>query len=76
MLITGLPFRSAALRSDAAQDEGLTRARPVAPVVPLAHILVSTGRFTTPAQIATLITFLASDRAARSTGASYLIGGA
>ena len=44
-------------------------------MVPLAHILVAAGRFTTPAEIATLITFLACDRAARSTGASYLIGG-
>jgi hypothetical protein len=46
MLISGLPLRSAALRSDAAQDEGLTRARPVAPVVSLARILVTNDRVT------------------------------
>ena len=35
----------------------------------------ATGRFTTPQEVATLITFLASDRAANITGANYLIDG-
>ena len=35
----------------------------------------ATGRFTTPEEVATLITFLASDRAANITGANYLIDG-
>lgn len=35
----------------------------------------ATGRFTTPAEVATLITFLASDRAGNITGANYLIDG-
>jgi NAD(P)-dependent dehydrogenase (short-subunit alcohol dehydrogenase family) len=34
---------------------------------------VATGRLTTPEEVATLITFLASDRAANITGANYLI---
>jgi NAD(P)-dependent dehydrogenase (short-subunit alcohol dehydrogenase family) len=35
----------------------------------------ATGRFTTPEEVATLITFLASDRAANITGVNYLIDG-
>jgi NAD(P)-dependent dehydrogenase (short-subunit alcohol dehydrogenase family) len=35
----------------------------------------ATGRFTTPEEVATLITFLSSDRAANITGANYLIDG-
>jgi NAD(P)-dependent dehydrogenase (short-subunit alcohol dehydrogenase family) len=35
----------------------------------------ATGRFTTPEEVATLITFLASDRAGNITGANYLIDG-
>jgi NAD(P)-dependent dehydrogenase (short-subunit alcohol dehydrogenase family) len=35
----------------------------------------ATGRFTTPEEVATLITFLASNRAANITGANYLIDG-
>jgi NAD(P)-dependent dehydrogenase (short-subunit alcohol dehydrogenase family) len=35
----------------------------------------ATGRFTTPEEVATLITFLASSRAANITGANYLIDG-
>ena len=35
----------------------------------------ATGRFTTPEEVATLITFLASDRTANITGANYLIDG-
>jgi NAD(P)-dependent dehydrogenase (short-subunit alcohol dehydrogenase family) len=35
----------------------------------------ATGRFTTPAEVATLIAFLASDRAGNITGANYLIDG-
>ena len=35
----------------------------------------ATGRFTTPEEVATLITFLASDRAGNVTGANYLIDG-
>jgi NAD(P)-dependent dehydrogenase (short-subunit alcohol dehydrogenase family) len=35
----------------------------------------ATGRFTTPEEVATLITFLASDRAANITGANYVIDG-
>ena len=34
-----------------------------------------TGRFTEPEEIADLIVFLASDRAANVTGANYLIDG-
>jgi NAD(P)-dependent dehydrogenase (short-subunit alcohol dehydrogenase family) len=35
----------------------------------------ATGRFTTPEEVAALITFLASDRAGNITGANYLIDG-
>ena len=35
----------------------------------------ATGRFTTPQEVATLIAFLASDRAGNITGANYLIDG-
>jgi NAD(P)-dependent dehydrogenase (short-subunit alcohol dehydrogenase family) len=35
----------------------------------------ATGRFTTPEEVATLITFLASDRAGNITGANYIIDG-
>jgi NAD(P)-dependent dehydrogenase (short-subunit alcohol dehydrogenase family) len=35
----------------------------------------ATGRFTTPQEVATLITFLASDRTANITGVNYLIDG-
>jgi NAD(P)-dependent dehydrogenase (short-subunit alcohol dehydrogenase family) len=35
----------------------------------------ATGRFTTPEEVATLITFLASERAGNITGANYLIDG-
>jgi NAD(P)-dependent dehydrogenase (short-subunit alcohol dehydrogenase family) len=35
----------------------------------------ATGRFTTPEEVATLITFLASDRAGNVTGANYVIDG-
>jgi len=35
----------------------------------------ATGRFTAPEEVATLITFLASDRAANITGVNYLIDG-
>ena len=35
----------------------------------------ATGRFTTPEEVATLITFLASGRAANITGSNYLIDG-
>ncbi len=36
---------------------------------------IATGRFTTPQEVATLVTFLASDRAANITGANYVIDG-
>jgi NAD(P)-dependent dehydrogenase (short-subunit alcohol dehydrogenase family) len=35
----------------------------------------ATGRFTTPEEVAALITFLASDRAGNITGVNYLIEG-
>ena len=35
----------------------------------------ATGRFTTPEEVADLIVFLASDRAANITGADYTIDG-
>ena len=35
----------------------------------------ATGRFSTPEEVATLITFLASDRAGNITGANYIIDG-
>ena len=35
----------------------------------------ATGRLTTPEEVATLITFLASDRAGNITGANYIIDG-
>jgi NAD(P)-dependent dehydrogenase (short-subunit alcohol dehydrogenase family) len=35
----------------------------------------ATGRFTTPEEVATLITLLASERTANVTGANYLIDG-
>jgi NAD(P)-dependent dehydrogenase (short-subunit alcohol dehydrogenase family) len=35
----------------------------------------ATGRFTTPEEVATLITMLASDRTANVTGANYVIDG-
>jgi NAD(P)-dependent dehydrogenase (short-subunit alcohol dehydrogenase family) len=35
----------------------------------------ATGRFTTPEEVATLIVFLASPRAANITGANYVIDG-
>jgi NAD(P)-dependent dehydrogenase (short-subunit alcohol dehydrogenase family) len=35
----------------------------------------ATGRFTTPGQVATLITLLASERSANVTGANYVIDG-
>jgi NAD(P)-dependent dehydrogenase (short-subunit alcohol dehydrogenase family) len=35
----------------------------------------ATGRFTTPEEVATLITFLASGRAGNITGSNYLIDG-
>lgn len=35
----------------------------------------ATGRFTTPEEVATLITMLASDRTANVTGANYIIDG-
>jgi NAD(P)-dependent dehydrogenase (short-subunit alcohol dehydrogenase family) len=35
----------------------------------------ATGRFTTPEEVATLITFLASDRTANITGVNYIIDG-
>ena len=35
----------------------------------------ATGRFTTPEEVATLITFLASDRAGNITGSNYVIDG-
>jgi NAD(P)-dependent dehydrogenase (short-subunit alcohol dehydrogenase family) len=35
----------------------------------------ATGRFTTPEEVATLITFLASDRAGNITGVNYIIDG-
>ena len=35
----------------------------------------ATGRFTTPDEVAALITFLASDRAANITGVNYVIDG-
>jgi NAD(P)-dependent dehydrogenase (short-subunit alcohol dehydrogenase family) len=36
---------------------------------------LATGRFTTPEEVATLITMLASDRTANVTGANYIIDG-
>ena len=36
---------------------------------------IATGRFTTPQEVATLITLLASDRTANVTGANYVIDG-
>jgi NAD(P)-dependent dehydrogenase (short-subunit alcohol dehydrogenase family) len=36
---------------------------------------IATGRFTTPQEVATLVTMLASDRAANVTGANYVIDG-
>jgi NAD(P)-dependent dehydrogenase (short-subunit alcohol dehydrogenase family) len=36
---------------------------------------IATGRFTTPEEVATLITMLASDRAANITGVNYVIDG-
>ena len=41
----------------------------------VAHGGFATGRFTTPEEVATLITFLASGCAANITGANYLIDG-
>ena len=35
----------------------------------------ATGRFTTPEEVATLITLLASERTANGTGANYVIDG-
>jgi NAD(P)-dependent dehydrogenase (short-subunit alcohol dehydrogenase family) len=35
----------------------------------------ATGRLTTPEEVASLITFLASDRAGNITGANYIIDG-
>ena len=35
----------------------------------------ATGRFTTPEEVATLITFLASSRAGNITGVNYIIDG-
>ena len=35
----------------------------------------ATGRFTTPEEVATLITFLASGRAGNITGVNYIIDG-
>jgi NAD(P)-dependent dehydrogenase (short-subunit alcohol dehydrogenase family) len=35
----------------------------------------ATGRFTTPEEVATLITLLASERTANVTGANYVIDG-
>jgi NAD(P)-dependent dehydrogenase (short-subunit alcohol dehydrogenase family) len=36
---------------------------------------IATGRFTTPQEVATLVTLLASDRTANVTGANYVIDG-
>jgi NAD(P)-dependent dehydrogenase (short-subunit alcohol dehydrogenase family) len=36
---------------------------------------IPTGRFTDPAEVAALVTFLASDRTANVTGAQYVIDG-
>jgi NAD(P)-dependent dehydrogenase (short-subunit alcohol dehydrogenase family) len=36
---------------------------------------IATGRFTTPQEVATLVTMLASDRTANVTGANYIIDG-
>jgi len=36
---------------------------------------IATGRFTTPDEVATLVTMLASDRTANVTGANYVIDG-
>jgi NAD(P)-dependent dehydrogenase (short-subunit alcohol dehydrogenase family) len=36
---------------------------------------IATGRFTTPEEVATLITILASERAANVTGVNYVIDG-
>jgi NAD(P)-dependent dehydrogenase (short-subunit alcohol dehydrogenase family) len=36
---------------------------------------VDTGRFTTPEEVATLVTLLASDRTANVTGVNYVIDG-
>ena len=35
----------------------------------------ATGRFTTPEEVATLVTMLASERTANVTGANYVIDG-
>jgi NAD(P)-dependent dehydrogenase (short-subunit alcohol dehydrogenase family) len=36
---------------------------------------IATGRFTTPAEVATVVTLLASERTANVTGANYVIDG-
>jgi NAD(P)-dependent dehydrogenase (short-subunit alcohol dehydrogenase family) len=36
---------------------------------------IATGRFTTPQEVATLVTLLASDRTANVTGVNYVIDG-
>jgi NAD(P)-dependent dehydrogenase (short-subunit alcohol dehydrogenase family) len=40
-----------------------------------ASAAIATGRFTTPAEVATLVTLLASDRTANVTGVNYVIDG-
>ena len=40
-----------------------------------ATAMIATGRFTTPQEVATLVTMLASHRTANVTGANYVIDG-
>ena len=58
----------------AATVGGATGADP-GDVVRRQEAAASTGRFTTPGEIADLVLFLASDRSANTTGSDFLIDG-